>query len=150
MQIIVSGRRSGKTTKLIKLCAEKGGLIVCANVQRVESIAKMAREMGLKIPQPITFDELRERQYYGTGVKQFYIDDAEYLLQYLTPVPIVAITMSKEDPPEGRRFYDPYYDGTLVDRAKEAYRRQERREETLKEINEIIKKTEENNAKRTD
>lgn len=97
MQVITSKRRSGKTTKLIRLCAEKGGYIVCVNRHHAHGIAQMAKDMELNIPLPITFDEFIARRYYGSGVGKFFIDDADLLLQRLSAIHIEAITLTTKE-----------------------------------------------------
>lgn len=80
-EIIYKKPREGKTTELIKRCAENGGYIVCATSMRVRHTYEMAKDLGYKIPYPLTFDELLEKRYYPQGVKKVYIDDAMELIQ---------------------------------------------------------------------
>lgn len=97
MEVIVRGRRSGKTTELIKLAAENFNYIVCRNHQSADMIAKQAREMGLDIPHPITFRELRDKRFSGRGMKGLMIDDADLLLQELAgAVPVEAVVIAKD------------------------------------------------------
>ena len=96
MQIIVSGRRSGKTTKLIELCAKNGGYIVCMSKKHAHHIQATADAMGLEIPLPITFDDFKQSQYYIPGIQRLYIDDVEILLQYMAGCRVEAITMTGE------------------------------------------------------
>lgn len=94
MRIIVTGRQSGKTTKLIKIAAEKNLYIVCSTKGECGRINGMARELELHIPFPITFEEFMEHKYYGRGIGGFLIDNVEHLLQRMTEVPIYGITMT--------------------------------------------------------
>lgn len=105
MEIIMGSRRSGKTTKLIEMCAENGGYIVCISRHHAHGIAQMARAMKLKIPQSITFDEFISKQYYAQ--ERLYIDDADALLSMLSRVPVVAITMT--DNPDSLRYSRQVY-----------------------------------------
>lgn len=70
MKIIMRGRRNGKTTELIKMSAENGGYIVCRSHNAASMIKKQSKEMGLKIPYPITYAELLRKSYYAKGVKK--------------------------------------------------------------------------------
>lgn len=81
IEVIYKKPREGKTTELIKRCAENGGYIVSANSMRARHAYEMAKELGYKIPYPLTFDELLEKRYYPQGVKKIYIDDAMELIQ---------------------------------------------------------------------
>lgn len=81
IEVIYKKPREGKTTELIKRCAENGGYIVCATSMRARHAYEMAKELGYKIPYPLTFDELLEKRYYPQGVKKIYIDDAIELIQ---------------------------------------------------------------------
>lgn len=95
-KIIYKGRNTGKTTELIKLASTHQAYIVCHSIQCANGILKQARDMGLNIPMPITYDNFIDKKYYGEGIKGFLIDNAEHLLQRMTKVPIMAITINKE------------------------------------------------------
>lgn len=97
MKIIVGERRSGKTTKLIEMCAKQGGYIVCINRHEAQRVLAEAKGMGLKIPLPITFTDIRNQRYCVGGVKKLYLDNAELFLGSLVSVPIVAITMTMDE-----------------------------------------------------
>lgn len=94
MKVIFRKPQTGKTTELIKRCYESGGYIVCKNTSRAKFVMKMAREMNLKIPFPLTFDELLTQNYYARGVKSFHIDNADELIQMIaTGVEVKTIVM---------------------------------------------------------
>ena len=100
MEVIYRSRGRGKTTDLIKIAAEGFYYMVCANMKRVQWTANLARELGLDIPFPVTFDEFIRKEYYGKGIKGFVIDDADQLLQYMSSVPVFAVALndsSKEE-----------------------------------------------------
>lgn len=80
-EIIYKKPREGKTTELIKRCAENGGYIVSATQERAKLVFQMAKSMGHNIPFPLTFDELIHDMYYAKGVRKIYIDDAMELIQ---------------------------------------------------------------------
>lgn len=94
MKKILTPRATGKTHSLIVESAKTGSYIVCANKIESERIKQRARELELSIPQPITYSEFLRKQYYGAGIKGFLIDNADRLLQAMTPVPVHTITMN--------------------------------------------------------
>ena len=94
MEVIMGGRGSGKTKKLIQLSSSSWKYIVCKDEKEIERITDFAREMGLRIPFPITYRDFLEKKYYGRGIKGFLIDNADMLIQNLSPVvPIDVITI---------------------------------------------------------
>ena len=93
MKVITGGRGEGKTTKIIELCAKNFGYIVCADHRRSRYISDLATTMGLDIPFPITFHDFVENRYYDLGINEFLIDDAHELIQYLSNVPVSAISV---------------------------------------------------------
>ncbi len=103
MKIIYKPSRCGKTTELIKLASkEKYGLIVCHSRDEVNRVWYMALEMEKNKeieflpPKPITFQEFLGRAYYGSKLEKIYIDNADMLLQSLTPLKIDTITLTEE------------------------------------------------------
>lgn len=94
MKKIIMKRGHGKTYQLIKLSSELQNYIVCRNKNEAHMIMSMAKELNFNIPQPITYQEFINKQYYGQGIKGFLIDNAEYLLQSMTSVPINAISIT--------------------------------------------------------
>lgn len=96
MEIIYREPRTGKTTELIKKCAEKGGYIVCPDNERANMIAEMARNMNAKIPFPLTFHELITNRYYARGIRKVYIDNADELIRRIAVgVEVDTIVMDK-------------------------------------------------------
>lgn len=96
MEIIYREPRTGKTTELIKKCAEKGGYIVCLDNNRANMIAEMARNMNVKIPFPLTFYELITNRYYARGIRKVYIDNADELIRHIAVgVEVDTIVMDK-------------------------------------------------------
>ena len=94
MEVILSPRRSGKTTRLIEQCAKDGGYIVSISHAEAYRVAQRAREMGLSIPFPLTPPEFVGKHYHGKVIKWFYIDNADMFLQSLTTIPIATITLT--------------------------------------------------------
>jgi len=98
MQIILRPRGTGKTTEIIRQCAEKGGYIVCKDLRECKRIEKAAREAGYSIPFPISFDEFLSKPSYGRNIQQFLIDDADLLLQRLARGAVVCvISLTQEE-----------------------------------------------------
>ena len=97
MKIICGERRSGKSTELIKRCANEGGYIVCFDRRTAYQLVQAAKDMELNIPLPITYDEFKKGQYYAPGIPMFHIDDVDMFLQSLTPVKIATITLDAPD-----------------------------------------------------
>lgn len=94
MEIIIKKPREGKTTELIKKCAEHGGYIVSATQMRAKETFKMAKKMGYKIPFPLTFAELLQGEYHAKGIKKIYIDDAHEIFKEIARgVEIDSITI---------------------------------------------------------
>jgi hypothetical protein len=94
MEKIIEPRKSGKTTLLINKSAASGDYIVCEDNKNAIIIKRRALDMGLNIPCPITYEEFINKRYFGKNIKGFLIDNADYFLQYLSHIPIHAITMS--------------------------------------------------------
>jgi hypothetical protein len=46
VNIITGGRRSGKTSELIRIASDYGGYIVCRNQMMCKEIKRMARKNG--------------------------------------------------------------------------------------------------------
>lgn len=57
MKIISKPRQSGKSSELIKLSAETGSRIVCANHNLAKSIMLLADQLNLKIKRPISYND---------------------------------------------------------------------------------------------
>lgn len=95
MKIIYKPRQCGKTIEAIKMSAETGSYIVCRSQGECRRVFRMAQVLGLNIPFPISFDEFLRGKYHGRHIKGFIIDNADMFLQYLTPVRVECVTLSK-------------------------------------------------------
>lgn len=96
MKIIYKGRQKGKTTDLIKRSAERGGYIVCETSNECIKIQQKANRLNLNIKFPITYNEIITCKYYGRGIKEFYIDNAENFIQAICRYKVNTITLTKE------------------------------------------------------
>jgi hypothetical protein len=101
MNIIASGRKTSRTTRLIERCIElnaQGELcyIVCYSQEEAGRVFQKARELGQDIPLPISFEEFLGYNYSSRNIKHFLIDNADVLLQSLTGVHIDSAVVLKE------------------------------------------------------
>ena len=97
MEVIHKGRGEGKTTELIKMSAETGKYILTPCLLGAQNIQRMAQEMKLTIPFPITVGEVKQHGFRGSFIKSILIDDADIVLQQLLGVKVDAITVTKKD-----------------------------------------------------
>ncbi len=96
MEVIIGKRQSGKTTKLIRIAAEKGLYIVVANHAEARHCVELALKLGCTIPFPLTFHEFL-RGDFGP-IKGFVIDDVSLLFAQLARGKLVhAITIDSTD-----------------------------------------------------
>lgn len=98
-QLIIRNRQAGKTTEAIRMAHEKNLYIVVSTKNEAGMVRDMAREMGLAIPFPITFEEFIEaRKTRGKFIRGYIIDNAERLVQYLAQeIPVYAMTITDEE-----------------------------------------------------
>lgn len=90
--MLIGGRRScGKTTKLIKKANKERLYILCADTKRSQFITKMARDMELDIPFPITVRELPLRSPF---INKVLVDDIEDVLTQIINKPILLASTS--------------------------------------------------------
>lgn len=95
MQIILRPRQMGKTTELIRMSAETFAYIIVRSKNDATRIFHQAKEVGLDIPFPLTFQEFISGEYFGKNIKGFLIDNADDLLQSLSKgVPVQAISVT--------------------------------------------------------
>lgn len=92
--MIQTGQRSGKTLKLIQLCAESNGYMVVKDHKEADRIARLAKSKGYVLNYPITYFEFINSQYLGKNCGSLYIDNIELLLEYIAPTVIIAAISS--------------------------------------------------------
>ena len=97
METLILPRGKGKTYELIKRSSSDGGEIVCQNKVEVLRVKHEAREMGVKIPNPITYDEFINHKYRGRNIKEFYIDNVDIFIQTLSHIPIGIISLTTQE-----------------------------------------------------
>jgi hypothetical protein len=96
MKIKIGRRDSGKTVELIKQSAETGYYIICFSNTEANRVAKVARDMGLKIPYPLSAHEFMSQQYFYRGIKGFLIDNIDLVFNSMSSVPIIAATLTPD------------------------------------------------------
>ncbi len=99
MKVIARPRQGGKTTDLIKLAAEEFLYVVCPDRQQVRYVQRVAQDMGLDIPFPMTWGEFLRCDYRSKGVKGFVIDNLDLCIQQMTSVPVRAVSLTDAEAP---------------------------------------------------
>ena len=103
MKLDVRDRGLGKTHDAILRCMEeiragRHTYIVCANRQRCRQVVDQAAAMGLHIPYPLIFHSEfmggRRGHHYPY---QVIIDDLDACIQQNTSIPILYVTMTKDE-----------------------------------------------------
>lgn len=92
-------RVSGKTTLLIKESAKTGRPIIAATQVAVRNIESMAKDMGIKIPEPISATSWNGGYYRGSNFNRidgFLIDEVDSVLANIFGKPIVKVTYTPE------------------------------------------------------
>ena len=98
MKVILKKRHEGKTTELVKMSAETHTYILTLNRKRVEEICRVADELGLHIPYPVTLEEYYRTKFRGSFITEILIDDADDILREIfNDVKINVVTMTQED-----------------------------------------------------
>ena len=98
MKLTIKPRRSGRTNNLIRRAAMEGQTIVCVHKDEATRIFHKARDMGLRVPFPITYNEFTKGEFHPPGISGFLIDNMDMLLLYLAQgVPIDGMTASYEN-----------------------------------------------------
>lgn len=85
MTVYVAGRQTGKTVFLIQQSADTGAVIVAPTCEMVRYIDRMARDLGLKIPPPITVaDWIRGMaRQHEVHDKTYLVDELQMMLHQL-------------------------------------------------------------------
>lgn len=94
LMIICGGRRSGKTTELIKHASKHNLYILCANKIRVKNVVEIAKELKLEIPFPITLSELPLK---GRSIKEICVDDIDEILYQLLSIDVESFTVTESE-----------------------------------------------------
>lgn len=105
MKKLISGRQTGKTTKLIQLSSKTGGTIITFNKDTARYASLKAKEMGLVIPDPVDINTLMSTTYQNSAsgkMSNVIVDDADMVLKVMLEKfnvnSISAISMCNNDP----------------------------------------------------
>lgn len=91
MQIIFGNPGSGKTKRLLEMSAKNNIPVLVESEARVQRLLVKAQGYGVKIPAPITINQLND------GIKAVYIDDVKRLVEGVLKVSLQAITVNNDD-----------------------------------------------------
>lgn len=98
LSLIVGGRRSGKTTKLIKKAQDENLQIITNSKMSAKSVELLAKQLGYKIKQPITFSRFKNRKMYEMPDEDYengvLIDEAIPILGEILETKIKGVTIS--------------------------------------------------------
>ena len=92
MIVIQRKRGRGRTTKLVELALQTGAYLVILSQNEISRI----RRTFERVPKMITFNEFRNRDYFAKGINGFVIDNVDILLQSITPVSIIGISLNED------------------------------------------------------
>ena len=91
MKILFWNPGSGKTKALLEMSAKNGIPVLCESEARVQRLLYKAQGYGVRIPMPITINQLNE------GIKAVYIDDVKRLVEVVLKVDLRAITVNRDE-----------------------------------------------------
>lgn len=96
MRVVARRRGGGKTTELIKACAENpNGIIVCQSAVLAQHIKRMADDLGLTIRTPITFHQFLLGDILMGSNLDLYIDNVDLLVINIArgrPIKVMTLT----------------------------------------------------------
>lgn len=92
MQCFVSGRRTGKTTRLIMLSHDTGIPIYTRTAQMAAFVEHQARTLGVTIPKPI----YRTPKLIGLRPSKVIVDEAGGVLEDVLGAKVVAASIDGE------------------------------------------------------
>lgn len=116
MNLITGAAGSGKTRYLVHESARTKAYIVCHDQSRAHTIQQHAREIGINIPLPITYQELETSRGIRSGI---LIDDIDHMLRILfRQQKIHALTMCTGV--ENQNIILGIYNDKLIERDTEA------------------------------
>jgi hypothetical protein len=95
--VITAARGAGKTTELIRYAAAEQLTIVTANHILAVRAGSVARAMGLRMPQPVSWDEL-DHFSRGRHLAGLAIDDLDLCIQQAFRIPVRAATLNVTAP----------------------------------------------------
>lgn len=96
MRKILGGRASGKTRRLIKHAARCNAVIVCPTGRQANCIWRIASNMGIAIPRPVSVAYLRSGRL-SPQKNEIMLDEADTILEMLLKRRFVAATFRDND-----------------------------------------------------
>ena len=97
MLVLYKGRQEGKTEELLQLAAKEQLTLVLINRSECVRVKLRASELNLSIRSPITHSDFIKGCGCGKMFNGFLIDNADMLIQSMTHISVVAISVNKED-----------------------------------------------------
>ena len=98
MKIINKGRRNGKSIELLYASEVTGYRIICPNEQQAQYLKKMADELGLIIPEPMSYKRYVSIKGFSLNADKILIDNVDHILDEILAAyfktNICAVTMS--------------------------------------------------------
>jgi len=92
VQVLLTKRGGGKTSRIIKECKKNGGILITFSVQEAERI----EHKYLMHPSDVVSCQNLER-LQGIIHKDLYIDNADLVLERIFNKPIAMITLSRKN-----------------------------------------------------
>lgn len=94
-KILATEPGKGKTKTLITISSINKQIIVCRDKKEVLRILEFADFLGLEIPQPITWNDFKQKTYLGKEIKGFLFDGGDDFIKSFSSIPINIITCRK-------------------------------------------------------
>jgi DNA-binding LacI/PurR family transcriptional regulator len=94
MNLHITKRGAGKTQNAILESSRTNHVIICINDIEKRRILSIAKEMGLEIPQPVTFDDYKRKSYLGRSIRGFIMDNADIFIQSFSNIQVNSMTVS--------------------------------------------------------
>ena len=99
--IIIGGRGSGKSARLVMRSAMSGTYILTTSDVRAQHLLDLAKEMGVTIPNPVTVrDWVKGDKFVESSIQRdgLYIDDLDDVVESLFwPIPIKVVTITEHN-----------------------------------------------------
>ncbi|GEM02517.1 hypothetical protein SAMN05421839_10625 [Halolactibacillus halophilus] len=96
IKVFCQPRKSGKTTKLIKMAHESNAIIIVNSSDQAKEVSFIAKRMGLVIPKPISVDEYIS-SYDKYKRYPLLVDEAQSVLNRLLKGNVQAMTITDYD-----------------------------------------------------
>ena len=96
MKVVEAPRNSGKTAYMMNLSENTKQPLVCFSLVEKERVMTDARERSVKIPEPVTLQEVMSGKTQG---KKVIVDNLDVLLSFVWPgteVTVACITKEEE------------------------------------------------------